>query len=131
MLRTPAPLIRTLGGSMSAFSFTDILEPARGTPLRVLARVSVVSTEDGGRKGPFTKHYRPNHNFGDTENRAFYIGQIEVADGDWVYPGETRDLEITFLNVGDLINLLKVGRTWRIQEGQKHVASAEVLQMLS
>jgi hypothetical protein len=47
-----------------------------------------------------------------------------------VYPGEKRDLEITFFNVRGLAELLYVGRTWRIQEGPRHVATGEVLTLL-
>jgi len=116
---------------MTAYAFTDILEPAGDRPIRILARVSLLRTEDGGRKGPFTKSYRPNHNFGGPDDRIFYVGQIEVPDGTWVYPGETRELEIAFLNVSGLSALLRVGRTWRIQEGPKHVATGEVLVLLA
>jgi translation elongation factor EF-Tu-like GTPase len=113
---------------MNAFVFTDVLEPAGKEPVRVLARISVIRTEDGGRQGPFTKSYRPNHNFGGPDDRVFFIGQVEVSEGEWIYPGESRDLLITFLNVRGLLELLHVGRTWRIQEGAKLVATAELLQ---
>jgi elongation factor Tu len=115
---------------MKAFAFTDVVEPAGDKPIRVLARISVLRTEDGGRKGPFTTSYRPNHNFGGPGNRVFYICQVEVAEGSWVHPGETRDLVVTFLNVRGLADFLHVGRTWRIQEGRKHVATGEVLAVL-
>ena len=112
---------------MKAFVFTDVPEPAGKEPIRVLARISVIRTEAGGRQGPFTKTYRPNHNFGGPDDRMFYIGQVEVLEGEWIYPGETRDLPITFLNVRGLLELLHVGRTWRIQEGGKFVATAQLL----
>jgi elongation factor Tu len=115
---------------MDAYCFTDVLEPAGKEPIRVLARISVIATEQGGRKGPFTKSYRPNHNFGGPEDRVFYIGQVEVPEGTWIHPGECRDLPITFLNVRGLTDLLLVGRKWRIQEGGKLVATAEVLSLL-
>jgi len=95
---------------MRAFHFTDVLEPAGEEPIRVLARISVISTDKGGRKGPFTKSYLPNHNFGAPDDRVFYAGQIEVPEGTWIQPGETRDLPITFLNVRGLSELLPVGR---------------------
>jgi translation elongation factor EF-Tu-like GTPase len=113
------------------FSFNDHLEPAGDKPIRVLARIRVRRTEDGGRAKPFTKNFRPNHNFGAVDNRYFFIGQIEVPDGKWIYPGETHDLEITFLNVRGLIENLEVGRQWRIQEGGRYIAAGEVLSLLS
>jgi hypothetical protein len=40
--------------------------------------------------------------FGSSQNGHFFIGQVEVAEGDWVRPGETRDLVI--LNVVGLVS---------------------------
>jgi len=116
---------------MKAFGFTDVIEPGGGKPIRVLARISVLRTEDGGREGPFTASYRPNHNFGGPSDRIYYVGQVEVPEGTWVHPGETRDLMVTFINAGALPDLLRVGRTWRIQEGPKLVATGEVLAFLA
>ena len=110
---------------MTAFAFYDLLEP--GDPIRVLARIEMRRTEDGGRATPFTSKFRPNHNFGSQEDRSFYIGQIEIAENAWIYPGETHDLPITFLNGPGLQEILQVGRTWRIQEGPSHIATAQVL----
>jgi translation elongation factor EF-Tu-like GTPase len=110
---------------MEAFAFVDLLEP--GEPIKVLARVSMLSTEDGGPSYPISKSYRPNHNFGDVQDNQFYIGQVEVPEGTLVHPGETRELMVTFLNGPGLSELLREGRTWRIREGSKLVATAQVL----
>ncbi|MNT80395.1 hypothetical protein D3C72_2198460 [compost metagenome] len=48
-----------------------------------------------------------------------------------MHPGETRNLEVLFLNGPGLTDLLHVGRRWRIQEGEKLVANAEVLEVLN
>jgi elongation factor Tu len=98
--------------------------------IRVLARVQVLATADGGRSGPFTASYRPNHNFGGAEERNFFIGQVEVPEGEWVHPGETRELAITFVDVADLREQLMPGKRWRIQEGARLVATAELLSLL-
>ena len=115
---------------MEVYRFTDVLEPAGKEPIRVLARVSVVPTEQGGRKGLFTANFRPNHNFGGPDDRMFYIGTVDVPDETWVHPGETRELPVTFLNVRGIAELLQVGRKWRIQEGGRLIANAEVLSLL-
>jgi hypothetical protein len=78
-------------------------------------------------KAPFGDGYRPSHNFGNAGNKCFYMGQIEVPDGDWIHPGQTRDLSITLQNFDGLLDNLAVGDTWRIQEGALLVAFAEVL----
>jgi translation elongation factor EF-Tu-like GTPase len=116
---------------MPAFSFTDVVDSNSAEPIRVLARISVVRTEDGGKSVPFTSKYRPNHNFGTPDERLFYIGQVEVPEGTWVHPGDTRDLVVTFIDGKGLKDFLKAGRVWRIQEGPKLVATAQVLSILS
>lgn len=110
---------------MEAFAFTDLLES--GKPIKVLARVSVLGTEEGGRSHPLPNRYRPNHNFGGARDNQFYIGQLEIPENTSVRPGETTDLVVTFLNGPGLSELLYEGRTWRIQEGSKLVAMAQVL----
>jgi translation elongation factor EF-Tu-like GTPase len=116
---------------MEIFAFADYMEPAGDKPIKVLARISVLKTEDGGKLNAFTKNYRPNHNFGTSENRGFFIGQIEVSEGVWIHPGETHNLEITFLNVVGLLEKLQIGKLWRIQEGGKLVAHAQLLSIIS
>jgi elongation factor Tu len=112
---------------MNIYSFTDNLDIVDQKPIVVRATMSMVPTDKGGRVGPFTNGFRPNHNFGSQDNRFFYIGQIEVPEGEWVYPGESRELEVTFLNARGLTDLLRPGRTWRIQEGTKLIATATLI----
>jgi translation elongation factor EF-Tu-like GTPase len=109
------------------FSFTDNLDIVDDKPIVVRATLAMVPTDVGGRVGPFSKGLRPNHNFGSPDDRFFYIGQIEVPEGELVYPGETRELRVTFLNARGLIDLLKLGRTWRIQEGPKLIGTGTVV----
>jgi elongation factor Tu len=74
--------------SGEVFFFNNHLEPAGDQPVRVLARIKLLRTEDGGRANPSTKNFRPNHNFGGPDNRSFFIGQIEVPEGTWIHPGD-------------------------------------------
>jgi len=112
---------------MEPMSFVDLLDS--GEPIQVLAKVSFLSAAQGGRSSPLPTSYRPNHNFGQAESREFYIGQVELPLGISVNPGESHSLVVTFLSGRGLSGLLKVGRTWRIQEGAKLVATAEVLEI--
>jgi hypothetical protein len=99
--------------------------------IRVLARLTVLETELGGREGPIFDKYRPNHDFGDAGNSLMYDGQISVPDDEGIYPGQRRDVWITFLNRKVLSEILMPGRQWRIQEGpQRLVATAEVLSVI-
>jgi translation elongation factor EF-Tu-like GTPase len=115
----------------SAFLFYDELRPAGNPPIRVLARIRMLTEAEGGRGVPARGRYRPNHNFGTPENRHYFIGQVEIPEGELFNPGETRELTITFLNVVGLAEELTPGRHWRIQEGARLVAAAEVLAILS
>ena len=110
---------------MSEFAFSDLVDD--GKPIRVLARIAMLRTEDGGRKSSAVGAYRPNHNFGAADGRTFYVGQVEIPAGTSIAPGETRDLLVTFISGEGLSDLLQVGRTWRIQEGQHLIANAHVL----
>jgi len=114
---------------MELFAFLDLL--GDGPSRRVLARLSFLSAEEGGRSWPCWGVYRPNHNFGGPDDRQFYIGQVQVPEGEVVHPGETRNLEVWFLNGPGLAELLQVGRQWRVQEGKNLVANAEILEVLS
>jgi translation elongation factor EF-Tu-like GTPase len=43
--------------------FTDNLDVVDDKPLRIRAKISLIPENEGGRHGPFSKGYRPNHNF--------------------------------------------------------------------
>jgi len=111
------------------FAFTDNLDIKDDKLIAVRATIAFVAQDKGGRHGPFTKGFRPNHNFGGPEDRFFFIGQIEVEEGDWVFPGEIRELTVSFLNARGLRELLVPGRIWRIQEGPRLVGTGTVIEI--
>lgn len=113
------------------YSFNDNLDVIDDKPIKITAKVSLFKTEEGGRHTPVVGGvaFRPNHNFGSAENRNFYIGQINFEKDDLVKPGEERTVEIVFLNVGGLRELLRIGTGWRIQEGPTLIAMGEVLKV--
>jgi translation elongation factor EF-Tu-like GTPase len=114
---------------MSAFRFADRI--SRGAPsIRVRAMLSFLSTEEGGRKTEAFSGYRPNHNFGAANGREFYVGQITFALNESIRPGESKEVEIEFLNGPGLMDALQSGRPWRIQEGPKLVATATLIEIL-
>lgn len=112
---------------MSATWFIDLLDD--DPPIDVVADVRFLSSADGGKTCPARAQYRPNHNFGSPDDRAFYIGQIELLPGDEIALGESRRVSIHFLSGAGLKELLTPGREWRIQEGTKLVAFARVLEV--
>ncbi len=107
-------------------TFYDVLETVSDAPLLVEAEISLLPHEKGGRKTPITANYRPNHNFGNSENRVFYIGQLEIAEDEWLHPGESRILVVTFLDAKGLREKLHKGVEWLIQEGSHVVGKGLV-----
>ncbi len=79
------------------FAFTDLIGEPDDPRVRVRARFDMLGPEAGGRSLPIFGKYRPNHNFGDPENRIMYMGQIEIPDTDPIKPGSAREVEILFL----------------------------------
>ena len=106
--------------------FYDNLDVISDQPILVETTIHLLPTEEGGRHTPITKNFRPNHNFGNEENRNFFIGQVELKDNEFMFPGETRDLVVTFMNVRGLKELLTIGNEWRIQEGSHLIGTAKV-----
>ena len=116
---------------MKIDAFSDNLDILSNTPLVVEATISMVAEGTGGRHGPFTEDYSPNHNFNGEANSMFFIGRINAVKGEWVYPGETKNLRVTFLNARGLRELLIPGRQWRIQEGHRLVGYGTVIRLIS
>jgi translation elongation factor EF-Tu-like GTPase len=60
--------------------------------------LSFLSTEEGGRKTEAFSGYRPNHNFGEPSVREFYVGQITFPLNESIKPGQSKEVDIEFLN---------------------------------
>lgn len=71
--------------------------------------------------------YRPNHNFGDENNRNYFIGFVDWDPPTPIEPGEEREVVVQFFPEPSLRPYLTLGRRWRIQEGASLVGSAELL----
>ena len=97
----------------------------------VEATVSLLATENGGRASPIIGKLRPNHNFGDADNRTMFIGQIELTEGERLRPGEEGEVVIRFLDSGDLRQRLCVGTRWRLQEGNKLIGFARANRIIN
>jgi len=100
-------------------------------PIIIEAEIHLISASEGGRNAPVTEGYSPNHNFDDNNNRIFYIGNIQLKEDEWLYPGKSKNLEVIFMNVKGLKNLLKVGRKWKIQEASHLVGYGVVNRIIS
>jgi|GEM_PF-5178204 len=55
---------------------------------------------------------------------------ITFARSESILPGESKEVDIEFLNGPGLMDALRSGRSWRIQEGPKLVATATLIEIL-
>ncbi len=97
--------------------------------IHVIAEVRLLATSEGGRTGPISGSYRPNHNFFGADDAVMTAGFINLPDGNAVYPGETVTVPIVIWWWPDLDDQIYVGREWRIQEGRHLVGSGKVVQV--
>lgn len=90
----------------------------------VLARVTLLRTEEGGRTSPAHTGYRPHHRIKPdylTSGSHEYVGKKTLA------PGETADTYITFLTPEAYPRTLHRGLVLEVAEGSRIVGYAKVL----
>ena len=99
----------------------------------VKAKITLKTSEEGGRSNPKRTCYRPNHVFVQPNNireLSAYIGEIQFSDHEFIYPGETKLVEIIFANVGEIDKYMNVGQKWFIYEVPRLVGEGEILEIL-
>jgi elongation factor Tu len=101
--------------------------------IRVRAKIRLLTAEEGGRSTPLRGggSYRPNHNFFDADSRDMRMGLIDLPDGQPWEPGQSREVEIRFLNLNPDEVGLRPGREWRIQEGGRLVGVGTIMRLLT
>ena len=124
------PSTSPLGFTVSVFGYSDLFYTDRRPGINVRASVTLVPTAPCGRRSDAHVRWRPNHNFGAPDGRAFYVGQVEFESADTIEPGETLEVLIRFLDGPGLREHLQPGRTWRIQEGPNLIATANLTEVL-
>jgi hypothetical protein len=115
---------------VNAFTHSDLFYTDQRPGINVRATVTLIPTAKRGRRSDSHVRWRPNHNFGRPDGRAFYIGQVEFESADMIEPGETQAVLIRFFDGPGLRENLQPGRTWRIQEGPNLIATAKLLEVL-
>ncbi|MDP3079371.1 MAG: hypothetical protein U1E69_12080 [Tabrizicola sp.] len=98
--------------------------------IEVIASVSLLATDDGGRTAPIRGSYRPNHNFFGPDNRDMTIGFIDLPVGVELLPGQSIETPISFWSWPRLAAEIRVGSEWTIQEGPKVVGFGKVLKVI-
>ncbi len=101
--------------------------------IRIKAKLTLYSTDNKGRHAGITTGYRPNHVFEYNQKGSFkqtYMGQIEIENGKWIFPGETEIVTVQFLRLFDIERFISVGRKWSIHEALNKIGEAEILEIL-
>jgi hypothetical protein len=94
--------------------------------VKVLARIELLATADGGRREALVGPFRLNHSF---EPGEFVIAQVEQGDGEAISPGQSADLVVDFLP--ETAPSLATGMEWQICDGPTHVVGrGTVLEVL-
>lgn len=98
----------------------------------VKAKITMKTTEEGGRKFGFKSGYRPNHVFelpDDLRNLKTYIGDIQFDDQELIEPGETKVVTVRFLKVPQVEQFISVGQKWFINEAANTLGYGEILEI--
>ena len=98
--------------------------------IRIRAKIELFGPGRCGRTIPIRGSFRPSHNFGDSDSREMDSGVLEFPSGEFLMPGQSKEMELTLAMRPGLEELLKPGREWRIQEGHRHIGRGVVLQVL-
>lgn len=102
----------------------------RTDSFKIKAKLTLYSTDKGGRATGIKTEYRPNHVF-EYENgklKQTYIGQITFNDREWILPGETSIVKVEFLDLFDIRRFISIGRIWWIHEGANRIGEAEIIE---
>lgn len=100
--------------------------------IKIKAKLKLYSTNNGGRKTGIRTGYRPNHVFEYNYKGSIkqtYIGQINIDEDKWIFPGEIEIVNIEFLNVFEIEKFIQVGRKWWIHEANNKIGEAEIIEI--
>jgi translation elongation factor EF-Tu-like GTPase len=98
----------------------------------VKAKITMKTTEDGGRISGFKSGYRPNHVFelpDNLKNLRTYIGDIRFDDQELIEPGETKIVTVRFLKNPEIEKYINVGQKWFINEAARTLGFGEIIEI--
>ena len=98
--------------------------------IKVVASVTLLATEKGGRSGPIRGSYRPNHNFFGPDNREMTIGSVDLPTNVDIQPGRSMEVIVTFWCWPGLAGEIYPGREWSLQEGLRVVGTGKVIKVI-
>ena len=98
----------------------------------VKAKITMKTTEDGGRISGFKSGYRPNHAFelpDNLKNLRTFAGDIRFDDQELIEPGETKIVTVRFLKNSEIEKYIRVGQKWFINEAARTLGFGEILEI--
>jgi len=98
----------------------------------VKAKITIKTTEDGGRISGFKSGYRPNHAFelpDNLKNLRTFGGDIKFDDQELIEPGEIKIVTVRFLKNPEIEKYIRVGQKWFINEAAKILGFGEILEI--
>jgi len=98
----------------------------------VRAKITMKTTENGGRKSGFISGYRPNHVFelpDDLRNLRTYIGDILFDDEKLFQPGKSKIVTVRFLKNPEIDKFINVGQKWFINEAAVTLGHGVILEI--
>ena len=98
----------------------------------IKAKLTLLKTEDGGRKTGIKSGYRPDHVFEFQNNGIFkyaFTGDVQFPNINTILPGEKKIVTVRFLIHQPIDEYLTIGRKWWMVEGPKKIGEAEVLEV--
>ena len=94
-----------------------------------IARVTYLTTQQGGRIGYAVSGYRPHIKF---DGREYLTsGEQLFIDKEKVFPGETVTAEIRIVSTHVFKNYLFVGQYFEVSEGSRVVGHGEVIEIIN
>ena len=90
------------------------------------ARLTLLSTEEGGKQNPVFSDYRPQFHYDGHDWDALHI----YPDVDRVNPGDTVRVILSFLSPAAHFGKLTVGTPFLIREGRKIVGYGAITKLL-
>lgn len=98
----------------------------------VECKLTLYSTEEGGRETPIKSGYRPNHVFEYEEDGSFkftFMGDFQFDENLLIEPGTTQYATARFLTHQPIEPYLKIGQKWWVHEALRKLGEAVMIKI--
>ena len=103
--------------------------------IEIKAKLTLYSTDSGGRKTGIKTGYRPNHVFeykdNGTDFKACFMGEIYFNENHIINPSESKTVNVKFVSGQNIDKYIEIGRIWWLHEGQRKVGEAEITEIVT